>query len=181
MENKKLEIKILEGRKGEKAEVQRVLEESPNYYTNTSGGSPSPEDGEELFSAIAPGKEFQDKFVFGIYLNDYMIGCIDLCRGFPDESTVTLGLLLLSEKHQRKGLGSKAYKKLEETVKGWKNIKKIRIGVLVSNIEVLPFWKKMGYTEIKRVPYKHGDTETEVITLEKPILHQQDFNNKSNE
>jgi RimJ/RimL family protein N-acetyltransferase len=165
-----IEIKILEGREGEVAEVQRVLTESPNYCINISGSLPSLEDGKELFAAIAPGKEFQDKFVFGIYLNNYMIGCIDLCRGFPDESTATLGLLLLSEKHQKKGLGTKAYKKLEETVKGWKNIKKIRIGVLVSNEEVLPFWKKMGFTEKGRKPYKHGKIDTEVITLEKSLL-----------
>jgi len=170
MKKENLELKILEGREGEIAEVQRVLAESPNYYINTSDGLPSPEDGEELFAAIAPGKEFQDKFVFGIYLNNYMIGCIDLCRGFPDESTVTLGLLLLSEKHQKKGLGAGAYKKLEEIIKGWGNFEKIRIGVLVSNIEVLPFWKKMGYTEKGRKPYKHGDIKTEVITLEKLLL-----------
>ncbi len=170
MKNENLELKILEGRKGEIAAVQRVLAESPNYYTNTSGGSPSPEDGEELFDAIAPGKEFQDKFVFGIYLNNYMIGCIDLCRAFPDKSTVMLGLFLLSEKHQRKGLGTKAYKKLEEVIKGWGNFEKVRIGVLVSNQEVLPFWKKMGYSEKGRKPYKHGDIETEVITLEKIIV-----------
>ena len=170
MENETIELKILEGREGEVAEVQRVLEESPNYYINISGGFPSSEDGEELFAAIAPGKEFQDKFVFGIYLNNYMIGCIDLCRGFPNASTVTLGLLLLSENHQRKGLGTQAHNKLEKTIRTWKNIEKIRIGVLVSNIEVLPFWKKMGYTEVSRKPYKHGDIETEIITLEKSIL-----------
>lgn len=170
MGNEKLEIKILEGRKGEIAEVQRVLAESPNYYINTSGGFPSPEDGKELLAAIAPGKEIQDKFVFGIYLNDYMIGCIDLCRRFPNESTIMLGLLLLSENHQRKGLGTEAHKKLEEVIKGWGDFEKIRIGVLVSNIEVLPFWKKMGYKEKGRKPYKHGDIETELITLDKSIL-----------
>jgi RimJ/RimL family protein N-acetyltransferase len=169
MKNEKLKLKILEGRKGEIAAVQRVLEEAPNYYINTSGGSPSPEDGEELFAAIAPGKEFQDKFVFGIYLNNYIIGCIDLCRGFPDESTVMLGLFLLSEKYQRKGLGTKAHKKLEEIIKSWGNFEKIRIGVLVPNQKVLPFWNKMGYAEVKRGTYKHADIETEVITLDKTI------------
>lgn len=169
MENEKIELNILEGRKGEVAEVQRILAGSPNYFNNTSGSLPSSEDGKELFSAIAPGKEFQDKFVFGIYLNNYMIGCIDLCRRFPNESTVMLGLLLLSEKYQRKGLGTLAHNKLEEIIKTWENIEKIRIGVLVSNVKVLPFWKKMGYKEKSRNPYKHGDIDTEIITLEKPL------------
>jgi len=35
---------------------------------------------------------------------------------------------------------------------------------------VLPFWEKMGYTEVSRSPYKHGSIDTVVITLEKPIL-----------
>ncbi len=169
MKEEKLELKILEGREGEIAEVQRVLEEAPTYCINVSGKPASPGNGRELFAAIAPGKEFQDNFVFGIYLNNHMIGCIDLCRGFPNASTVTLGLLLLSENYQRKGLGTKVYNKLEEIVKNWKNIKKIIIGVLVSNEEVLPFWKKLGYKEVRRKPYTHGDIETEIITLEKPI------------
>jgi GNAT superfamily N-acetyltransferase len=169
MIDERLELKILEGREGEVDDVQRVIEGAPNYSINISGHTASPEDGKELFDAIAPGKEFQDKFVFGIYLNDYMIGCIDLCRAFPNESTVTLGLFLLSEKNQRKGLGTEAYKKLEEVIKGWGDFEKIRLGVLVSNIEVLPFWHKMGYKEKERKPYKHGDIETELITLEKPV------------
>ncbi len=169
MQNEKLEIKILEGREGEIAEVQRVLEEAPTYCINVSSNLSSPEDRKELFAAITPGKEFQDNFVFGIYLNNHMIGCIDLCRGFPNASTVTLGLLLLSENHQRKGLGTKVYNKLEKTIKTWKSIKKIIIGVLVSNEEVLPFWKKLGYKEVRRKPYKYGSIDTEVITLEKSI------------
>ncbi len=165
-----LEIKILGGSEEDISEVQRVLEESPTYSLNISGSLPSPEDGREVFSTIAPGKEYEDKFVFGIFLNDSMIGCIDLCRGYPDESIVMLGLLVLSEKYQRKGLGTGVYNKLEEIIKDWGNFDKIRIGVLVSNDDVLPFWEKMGYTEVSRSPYKHGSIDTVVITLEKPIL-----------
>jgi len=169
MENGKLELKILKGNEENIAEVQRILEEAPTYCINVSGKPASPEDAKEIFSSIAPGKEYDDKFVFGIYLNNHLIGCIELCRGYPNETTIMLGLLLLSEKYQRKGFGTQAYKKLEEIVKEWKNFEKIRIGVLVSNQEVLPFWKKMGYKEKAISPYKHGDIETEVITLEKPV------------
>ncbi len=170
MGDERLELKILKGSEEDIAQVQRVLEEAPNYCINVSGKPASPEDGKELFTSIAPGKDYKDKFVFGIYLNDDMIGCIALLRGFPDKSTVMLGLLLLSEKHQRKGSGMQVHNKLEEIIKDWGNFEKIRIGVLVSNQEVLPFWDKMGYTEVSRKPYKHGDIETELITLEKSIL-----------
>ena len=169
MKRERIQLKILKGSKGDIAEIQRVLEEAPTYCINVSGKPASPEDAKELFSSIAPGKEYKDKFVFGIYQNDGMIGCIDLCRGYPDETTVIIGLFLLSEKHQRKGLGTETHKRLEKRIKSWGNFKKIRIGVLVSNKEVLPFWKKLGYTEVKRSPYKHGDIETEVITLDKSI------------
>ncbi len=169
MENEKLELKILKNSEEYIAEVQRILEEAPTYCINVSGKPASPEDAKEIFSSIAPGKEYDDKFVFGIYLNNHLIGCIDLCRGYPDEATVIIGLLLLSEKYQRKGFGTQAHKKLEEIIKGWKNFEKIRIGVLIPNQEVLPFWKKIGYKEKAISPYKHGNIETEVITLDKMI------------
>jgi RimJ/RimL family protein N-acetyltransferase len=164
-----IELKILKGSEEDIAGVQRVLEEAPTYCINVSGKPASPEDGREVFSSIAPGKEYKDKFVFGIYLENNLIGCIDLCRGYPDETTITLGLLLLSEKYQRKGFGTQAHKKLEAIIKEWGNSEKIRIGVLITNQEILPFWNKMGYTEKVRSPYKHGDIETELITLEKPV------------
>jgi RimJ/RimL family protein N-acetyltransferase len=164
-----IKLNILKNSEEEIAEVQRVLEEAPSYSLNISGKLPSPKDAKEMFSSIAPGIDYKDKFVFGIYLDNNLIGCIDLCRGYPDESNVTLGLLLLSEKYQRKGFGRQAHNKLEEIIKGWKIFEKIRIGVLITNQEVLPFWKKMGYIEKDRKPYKHGDIETEVIVLDKTI------------
>jgi RimJ/RimL family protein N-acetyltransferase len=164
-----IELKILKGSEEDIAGVQRVLEEAPTYSLNISGKLPSPEDAKGMFSDIPNGRSFDDKFIFGIYLDNEMIGCIALLRGYPDETTVMLGLLLLSEKYQRKEFGTQAHKKLEEIVKGWENFEKIRIGVLITNQEILPFWKKMGYIEKDRNPYKHGDIETEVITLEKPV------------
>jgi len=164
-----IKLNILKNSEEEIAEVQRVLEEAPIYSLNISGNLPSPEDAREMFSEIPNGRSFDDKFIFGIYLDKEMIGCIALLRKYPDEPTIMLGLLLLSEKYQRKGLGTQAHNKLEEIIKGWKNFEKIRIGVLITNQEVLPFWKKMGYIEKDRKPYKHGDIETEVIVLDKTI------------
>lgn len=169
MKNQMIELKILKNSEEEIAEVQRVLEEAPTYSLNISGKPPSPEDAKEVFSSIAPGIDYKDKFVFGIYIDNNLVGCIDLCRGYPDELTVIIGLFLLSEKYQRKGFGRHAHEKLEDIIKEWKSFEKIRLGVLVSNQEVLPFWKKMGYKEINRKPYKHGDIETEIITLDKHL------------
>jgi len=169
MKNKNFELKILKDNEKNITAVQRVLEGTSTYCVRVTGHTATREDAEEIFSSIAPGKEYKDKFVFGLHLDNHLIGCIDLCRGYPDESAVMLGLLLLSEKYQRQGFGTQAHKKLEEIIKKWKNFEKIRIGVLIPNLEVLPFWKKLGYTEKARSPYKQGDIETEVITLDKSI------------
>lgn len=64
------EIKVLKGEKEEIAEVQRVLEEAPDYFKRITGYLPSSEDAEGVFTALAPGKTYEDKFVFGVYLND---------------------------------------------------------------------------------------------------------------
>lgn len=167
-----LEITVLKGEKEEISEVQRVLEEAPDYFRRISGNLPTLEDAKEVFTALAPGKTYEDKFVFGVYLDNNMIGFADIVLGYPDESTAMIGLLLLSEKHQKKGLGARAYRKLEKIIHECKKRSKIQIGVLVSNNIVLPFWEKMGFTETDRKPFDNENIKTELIVLEKSFKNQ---------
>jgi RimJ/RimL family protein N-acetyltransferase len=150
--------------------LQKVLEAAPQYSFNVSGAPQPPNAAEEVFSALPDNFASSNKFVFGIELNSSLIGCIDLLRGFPKPETAMIGLLLLREPHQRKGFGQRAYLQVEDKLRAWPEITKVRISVVESNGEVLGFWKKLGFAETgTRRPYESGNVSSQAIVLEKPL------------
>jgi ribosomal protein S18 acetylase RimI-like enzyme len=81
-----------------------------------------------------------------------------------------LGLLLLDQAHQGRGLGRATYLALENFLRSWAGIHTIRIGVVMTNEAVLPFWKSLGFKETGfRKPYHDGSVKSETIILEKQL------------
>jgi GNAT superfamily N-acetyltransferase len=106
-----------------------------------------------------------------VYLDSELVGCADLLRGYPDQKTATLGLLLLSEQHQHRGLGVQAYSESEKVARSWPEVPVIRGTVIATNAIVLPFWRKMGFGDKGiRTPYRSGEVFSENIELEKSLL-----------
>ena len=99
-------ISLLKGEPAEMRELQRVIEEAPTYAHRITGTSPGPAEAQSTYTILPEGKSHEDKFVFGVYRAGGMVGCADLIRGYPDAATAVLGLLLVSENHQRRGIGS---------------------------------------------------------------------------
>lgn len=165
-----LELHLLRGEGAEMADLQRVLEEAPDYARRLTGYPASATEAQSTYTHLPTGWTYDDKFVYGIYLDHKMIGCVDLIRGYPDATTAMLGLLLLSEKHQGRGWGSRSYLLIEEVVRRWGTCHKVRIGVIMTNDIVLPFWKSVGFVdEGLRRPYRSGTVESEYAILEKPL------------
>ena len=152
-------------------ELQRILEAAPAYWLRITGELPGNLAAEETFRALPDGKSHDDKFVLGIFVDAELVGCADLVRGYPDSETAMLGLLLLRESHQHMGLGRSAYLAIENFVRSWKQITRMRIGVVAANDSVHPFWKNLGFVETGlRRPYQEGAVVSETIVLEKPLL-----------
>ncbi len=150
--------------------LQRVLEEAPTYSLNVSGAPQPPEAAREAFEALPEGFPATNKFVLGIFQSHQMIGCADILRGFPESTTAMIGLLLLSEKHQGKGLGAESFRAAESLIRTWPEIRKIRIAVVLTNAQVLDFWKRCGFQETgNRRPYENGIVKSESVILEKMI------------
>jgi GNAT superfamily N-acetyltransferase len=164
-------IRRLEGGAAELRDLQRVLEAAPDYARRVTGLPPGNADAQSVFTALPEGKTYADKFVFAIDRDREMIGCADLIRGYPHPATAMLGLLLLSESQQRRGMGRRAYCLLEEIVRSWGSCARVRIGVVRTNEQVTPFWTQLGFTPTGEVrPYRHGAVASEVLVLEKRLL-----------
>jgi RimJ/RimL family protein N-acetyltransferase len=100
-----------------------------------------------------------------------MIGCADLLRGYPNDKTAFLGLLLISEAYQNKGLGVRACAEIEKIVLTWPEISVIRGSVVQSNDVVVSFWERMGAVDTGlRRPYSVGDVASESTIFEKKLI-----------
>lgn len=164
-------IRRLDGGTAELHALQRVLEEAPDYARRVTGLPPGDGDAQCALAALPEGKTHADKFFFAIYRNRDMVGCADLIRGYPHHATAMLGLLLLSERQQRRGMGRRAYGLLEEIVRSWGTCERVRIGVVRSNEQVIPFWTRLGFASTGEIrPYRHGSVVSEVLVFEKPLL-----------
>ena len=163
-----LTLRLLTGQPLEMAALQRVLEAAPAYFQSVTGGPPGASEAQSTFTALPPDKSYDDKFVWGLYCGEDMIGCVDVIRGYPVRETSVIGLLLLAEAWQRRGLGRAFATLAEQAIAAWPEILRLRVGVVASNPGALAFWRKLGYRETGEVKPAGPDFRREVIVLEKP-------------
>ena len=152
------------------AALQRVLEEAPGYAERVTGLPVGATDAQSTYSILPPAKSYDDKFVFGIFAGSRMIGCADLIRGWPRPDTAHVGLLLLAEPYQGKGHGRRAYEALEACIRGWGTCGRVRVGVVQTNAQALPFWRRIGFAPTGEVkPYSYADVRSQVVILERQL------------
>ncbi len=161
---------MVAGQSTEMAELQCVLEASPDYFVTVLGGPPGAAEAQSLFTALPPGKNYDTKYVWGLYEADAMIGCADVIRGYPVAEKAVIGLLLLAQPWQGRGLGRAFATLLEEVIRGWREIRSLRIGVVASNDRALGFWEKLEYRRTGETRPGESRFVADVIVLEKPML-----------
>jgi len=163
-----LTLRLLTGQPPEMAALQRVLEGAPAYFLTVTGAPPGHAEAQSTFTALPPDKGYDDKFVWGLYSGDAMIGCADVIRGYPVREKAVIGLLLLAEDWQRRGIGRAFATLVEGRIASWPEIAWFRIGVVASNSGALPFWRMLGYRETGEVK-ANPEFVREVIVLEKAV------------
>jgi len=163
-----LTLRLLTGEPPEMAALQCVLEAAPAYFETVTGDPPGGAEAQSTFTALPPGKNYGDKFVWGLYSGDAMIGCADVIRGYPVHEKAVIGLLLLAQPWQRRGLGRAFAVLVEQAIAAWPEISRLRIGVVASNEGALAFWRKLGYRETGEIKPAGPEFIRDVIVLEKP-------------
>ena len=150
--------------------VQRVLEDAPAYALLSTGLPPGPADARTLFAIRPPGRSADDKFVFGIALDDELIGCVDLIRAYPDARHAHIGLLLLAERHQGRGIGAQVVDRIATLASTWTGCTHLRLGVLRSNVRATAFWTRRGFVATGEVaPWRHGRVVSESVVMTRPL------------
>jgi ribosomal protein S18 acetylase RimI-like enzyme len=164
-----LTLKLLTGQRDEMAALQEVLEAAPAYFRIITGLPPGAAEAQSTFTALPPDKTYDDKFVWGLYSGASMIGCADVIRGYPTREKAVIGLLLLAESWQRRGLGRAFATLIEQAIAGWPEIERLRLGVCESNTSALDFWRKLGYHDTGEIKPAPPGFIAAVRVMEKPL------------
>jgi hypothetical protein len=87
-----LSIRLIDGSLGQFSDLQNVLEAAPRYAHRVTRLPPGNADAQSICSALPEGKAGEDKFVFGIYLQEQMVGCAELSIHPRDGGTLDHGV-----------------------------------------------------------------------------------------
>ena len=141
--------------------LQILYERCSDYHEEHEGIPTHPTAAEEELVAHPPGRPLSDKFSFGIYApTGEMVGYLDLMRNFPSAGEWWIALLMLDPRVRGSGLGGRIY----EAVAKWvvsAGGHTISLGVLEQARRAEQFWRRMGFQETSRQPYRSELTHRE--------------------
>lgn len=150
--------------------VLSIFESSPSYFLSVEGCLPTLHTVAEAILG-KPAKTCEDyrKEFLVIREQGKAIGTVELHLNYPELTTAYIGLLLLREDLQGRGLGRSCYKAVEQYVSERYGAKCIRLGVSDEN-DVSGFWSKLGFHSNGRNYSWEGERKaSNVVEYEKHI------------
>ncbi|MBY0415261.1 MAG: GNAT family N-acetyltransferase [Bdellovibrionales bacterium] len=126
-------------------EVQDILDSAPTYYLKVEGVPKINGAAIKIFEDLPPNGTLDKKFVYIIEYNHLSIGIAEFNVGYPNDFTAFIGLFLLDEKMQGKGIGRKSYEALETLIKKQFCVNVIELAVNDTNDIGMKFWTNLGF------------------------------------
>lgn len=149
--------------------LQRTLERAPDYSIEVTGRAVAPEAAAALMTELPPGRTMVDKFVFSLVSGQEVVGCADVLRGYPVPGTAFIGLLLICQDLQARGMGAAACDELESLCRSW-GCGTLRLAAVETNAGALRFWEKLGFARTgERREYRCGEVESHLVLMEKSV------------
>lgn len=97
-----------------------------------------------------------------IHYDEDLVGIAHILLENPNDGKSWIGLLLIKQEQQGKGLGREAVECLENYIRSHGK-DQVRVGVIVHNLPALLFWGKLGYEQYRQ-------TEAPVGRLTQPVM-----------
>ncbi|NQG97197.1 GNAT family N-acetyltransferase [Streptococcus suis] len=133
-------------RKLTEADLEQVLalyQTNPLYFEHFPP-LPSLESLANDLVTCPPEKSLSDKYFLGFWEHNRLVAILDLIDGYPTEDTAYIGLFMVEQAYQGRGLGSTL---VEEIIAGLPGrLKKVRLGYVSSNPQAKAFWIKCGFS-----------------------------------
>ena len=114
------------------------------------------------------GFDQNDHVVYKVFDDDSLVSIIDYQKGYRysmlhDDDNIWIGLFLVDENYQRKGLGTKI---INQFIEKWQSqYKSIQLACIKDNQKGLAFWHSLGFEKIGCSKYRNLD----VIVLQRNL------------
>jgi ribosomal protein S18 acetylase RimI-like enzyme len=133
--------------------LQELYERCSDFQELTEGMPRVPGAAEHLLTALPPGKSPADKHVLGLHSpQGELLGVLDLIRDYPDAGEWWVGLLMLDPRARGGGVGTRLLRATERVIAAAGGAS-IYLCVLEHNTAAERFWRRMGFTELRRQPH----------------------------
>lgn len=129
--------------------LQACLDGSPGYFERTEG-APAGADAAERLLDEAEADPLRRLYLFTLRIGGLPAALLDLWLDQPEPGTAHLGLLLVREALQGRGLGREAMAALEAALAA-AGSGLLRLSVADENREVEGFWERLGYAAVGRL------------------------------
>ncbi|WP_410211210.1 GNAT family N-acetyltransferase [Aquirhabdus sp.] len=126
-----------------------LFEQASDYFRIIEDRPPKYNDAYLTLTELPPLKGIEDRLCMGFYIDQQLVGCIDLIRGYPETHIAYLGLLFFSKNHQRQGFGKEGVQHAIQISKSW-GCTVLRLAVIETNQLAFSFWQRQGFQEIYR-------------------------------
>lgn len=94
--------------------------------------------------ALPPGKSLDDKYYIGFFDEERLIAIMDLIDGYPDADTAYIGLFMVDQENQNRGVGSQIIGECTSALTAM-GFKRIMLGYVNGNPQAEHFWTKNGF------------------------------------
>lgn len=158
------------------AALQAVYAATPGYWAQY--GLPAAPAGQAQ-SDLEAGNTTPGRYLLGIVqrvdaadaaAGAELIGVLDFRLHWPAENTAYIGMLMVAEPYQRRGVGSEAWSLLAPWLATNAGISTARTGVEQFNLAALKFWQQVGFRltgDSDRV--RSGDAFVRLLYLERAL------------
>ena len=136
-----------------------------------TGLPPGASDALSTLLQVPPDFDASGKRDIAAWDDGLMVGFADFLLGYPDESYVFLGLLVVRADRRRCGIGRQLHDAVIQRVVQECSATRLRLGIVETNADLAePFWRALGYEPTGEVkPYQYDSLRSTVALWERPI------------
>jgi GNAT superfamily N-acetyltransferase len=149
--------------------LQALLERSRDFFELVYGHPPGPAEAQSLFVGLPEGKDYDDKFLLGLYNDAWtLVGVIDAIRDYVEPGRWALGLLLIDPSRRGARLGREAYEGFERWAAAL-GARLVRIAVQRQNEAARRFWEGIGFAAVESKKMLTGILDSDVDVMARGV------------
>lgn len=148
--------------------IERVFNQLPRYSLAVDGRTKTKDAALKTLESLPPDCTPDGKHLWIAYRRGMPVGLVDLFEDFPRPGIGFVGLLVVSERFHRRGIGRALCAELERRARRLKQ-RRLRLVVIDTN-PVQGYWKRMGFRRTGEThPYKGARTRRTLYFMEKQL------------